>query len=98
MHFLLLTEVSKKVLGKAKGFVIPALSQLLENDDGQTDHPGRAYNLLPYEQAIMREMEVRPASYFESLNDTFKKFCRNRDCKLFEQLFNSHFIELIDSK
>ena len=78
MHFLLLTEVSKKVLGKAKGFVIPALSQLLENDDGQTDHPGRAYNLLPYEQAIMREMEVSSKSYFESPNDTSEILQKSR--------------------
>ena len=54
----------KNVLWKAKGFVIPALSQLLENNDGQNDHPGRAYSLLPYERSIMREMEVSPKSHF----------------------------------
>ena len=58
------TFALQKVLGKAEGFVIPALSQLLENNDGQNDHPGRAYSLLPYERSIMREMEVSPKSHF----------------------------------
>ena len=56
--------LNSKALYKAKGFVIPALSQLLENNNGQTDHPGRAYSLLPYERTIMREMEVSSKSTF----------------------------------
>ena len=38
--------------------MIPAISKLLENDDGLSYNPGRAYSLLPYERSIIKEMEV----------------------------------------